>query len=82
MRIQIPENTADLRGMRHDEAMEALENAMEECPQNSVLFVVHGQGTGRTKAAVQARLKKHPAVQSFKEDPNSAGGCTVVELKY
>jgi len=47
-----------------------------------VLFVVHGQGTGRTRAAVQERLRNHWAVKSFKEDPNSAGGCTVVELKY
>jgi len=82
MRVQVPENTADLRGIRHDEAMEVLEDAMEGCPQDSVLFVVHGQGSGRTRAAVQARLRNHPAVQSFKEDPASAGGCTVVELKY
>jgi len=36
MRVQVPENTADLRGMRHDEAMEALEQGMEECPRDSV----------------------------------------------
>ena len=81
LRLQLPENTADLRGMRQEEAMRALEDAIDDCPVDSALFVIHGRGSGRIKAAVRERLKRHPLVDNFGDELKSAGGCTVVELK-
>ena len=82
LRVQIPENTADLRGMRFEEAMQELETRIHECPNNSVLFVVHGHGTGQLKSGVQKHLKHHVLVKKFEFESKSAGGCTVVELKW
>ena len=81
LRVQIPENTADLRGMRLDQAMQELESKLHECPDDSVLFVVHGHGTGQIKAAVQRHLKGHRMVKKFEYERDSASGCTVVEMK-
>ena len=81
LRLQLPENTADLRGMRQEEAMRALEDAIDGCPVDSALFVIHGRGSGRIKAAVRDHLKRHSLVDKFEDEPKSAGGCTVVELK-
>ena len=54
---------------------------MHECPNDSVLFIVHGHGTGQIKAAVQKHLKGHAMVEKFSYEPESAGGCTVVEFR-
>ncbi len=79
-RIQVPANTADLRGMYVSDAMEKLERSIMSCPSDSVLFVVHGHGTGKLRAAVQDLLKGHRSVKKFEYEPSSDRGCTVVEL--
>ena len=81
LRVQTVDNTVDLRGKRRDEALDALEDALHNNPQDTALYVVHGHGTGQVKAAVRQRLYKHPLVQKFEDEFSSAGGCTVVELK-
>lgn len=45
--------------------------------------VVHGKGEGKLKAAVQAYLKKHPSVKSFRllEDKVRQGGAMEVTFK-
>ena len=80
-RLQVPGNTTDLRGMYVSDALEELERAIHRCPADSVLFVVHGLGTGKIRAAVQDRLGRHSSVKSFEYEPSSDRGCTVVELK-
>lgn len=67
--------------MRLEEAMLTLESRMHECPNDSVLFIVHGHGTGQIKAAVQRHLKGHAMVKKFSYEPESAGGCTIVEFR-
>lgn len=79
-RIQVAENTADLRGMYVLEALEKLEDAIATCPPDSVLFVIHGLGTGKIRAAVQERLQAHSLVKSFEYERDSQRGCTVVEF--
>ena len=79
-RLQVASNTADLRGMYVSDAMEKLERSMASCPSDSVLFVIHGHGTGKLRAAVQERLKSHRSVKSFEYEASSDRGCTVVEL--
>lgn len=80
-RLQVEANTADLRGMYVSDALEELERAIVRCPSDSVLFVVHGLGTGKLRAAVQEELSRHPSVTKFEYEPSSGMGCTVVELQ-
>ena len=79
-RLQVPANTADLRGMYVSDAMDKLERSLVSCPSDSVLFVIHGHGTGKLRAAVQDQLKGHRSVKSFEYEQSSDRGCTVVEL--
>lgn len=79
-RLQVPENTADLRGLYVSDAMEKLERSIVSCPSDSVLFVIHGHGTGKLRAAVQDRLRGHRSVKNFDYEPSSDRGCTVAEL--
>lgn len=45
--------------------------------------VIHGKGSGKLKAAVEAYLKKHPSVKSFRllEDKAHQGGAMEVVFK-
>lgn len=79
-KLQVAQNTADLRGMYVSDALEELERAIVACPSDSALFVVHGLGTGKLRAAVQDRLRSHSSVKHFDYEPNSDRGCTIVEL--
>ena len=67
--------------MRQSDAVNALERAVDDCPDDSVLFVIHGHGTGAVKSAVRQHLQRHSLVKRFYEEATSAGGCTVVEFK-
>lgn len=79
--VQTSRNTLDLRGMRVDDAERELNLAVASRPRSSVLFVVHGIGTGAVKDAVWRVLKKHPFVAKFEEESTQNAGCTVVYLK-
>ena len=47
----------------------------------SVLFVVHGMGTGVVKEAVWKVLRKHPYVAKFEQESVMNPGCTIVYIK-
>jgi len=42
--------------------------------------VVHGHGTGRLRRAIREHLRGHPAVDSFRPAPASAGGNGATEV--
>lgn len=76
---------ADLRGMDVQEALDALEQFLDQavlCSLPSVT-VIHGKGTGTLRSAVQRTLKDHPQVKSYRLGRYGEGenGVTVVELK-
>jgi DNA mismatch repair protein MutS2 len=80
------DNTIDLRGMYVDDALAALDAALIARGRRSgasALFVVHGVGTGRVKAAVGEVLRAHPLVLRAEAAPQRDGGagCTVVYLR-
>jgi DNA mismatch repair protein MutS2 len=80
------DNTVDVRGMYADAAVAAVEAAMGERGRRagaSALFVVHGVGTGRVKAAVAEMLKTHPLVLRAEpaQQRDGGAGCTVVFLR-
>jgi DNA mismatch repair protein MutS2 len=80
------DNTLDLRGMYVHDALAALEGALVARGRRSgasALFVVHGVGTGRVKAAVAEALRAHPLVLRAEAAPQRDGGagCTVAYLR-
>ncbi len=70
----------DVRGMRADEAREAVRSFVDDAALAglSEVQVVHGRGTGALRAAVRAELTAHPLVES--QESGSADGATTVVL--
>lgn len=56
--VQTSKNTLDLRGKRVEESLQELDLALAGRSRGSVLFIVHGMGTGAVKEAVLLRLRK------------------------
>lgn len=79
--VQTSRNTIDVRGWLADDAASEVEHAVSLSPPGACLFVVHGLGTGRVRAAVHAALRRSRLVQRFEEQAESLGGCTVVYLR-
>jgi DNA mismatch repair protein MutS2 len=70
----------DVRGLRAEEAREAVSSFIDEAVLAGLpaVRVVHGRGTGALRAAVRAELKAHTLVRGHESD--SADGATVVDL--
>jgi DNA mismatch repair protein MutS2 len=70
----------DVRGMRAQEAREAVRSFVDDAALAGLqtVRVVHGRGTGAVRAAVRDELTKHRLVERHASD--SADGATVVEL--
>ncbi|XP_010551084.1 PREDICTED: uncharacterized protein LOC104821785 [Tarenaya hassleriana] len=80
-RVQTSKNTMDLRGMRVEEAIHQLEMAISGRESGSILFIVHGMGTGVLKENVLERLRKHRRVSRYEEESAVNHGCTVAYIK-
>ncbi|MBR2289203.1 MAG: endonuclease MutS2 [Clostridia bacterium] len=72
-------------GQNVDEACFAIDKYLDTCFLNGLkqVRIVHGKGTGKLRTGVQAFLKTHPHVKSFRLGTFGEGemGVTVVELK-
>ncbi|KAK2976762.1 hypothetical protein RJ640_030112 [Escallonia rubra] len=79
--VQTSKNTVDLRGMRVEEASHHLNMAIGGKGSNSVLFVIHGMGTGILKECTYEILRKHPRVSKFEQESPTNYGCTVAYIK-
>lgn len=79
--VQTSKNTLDLRGKRVEQALQELDMALASRAPQSVLFIVHGMGTGAVKEAVWLVLKKHPYVAKFEQENVMNPGCTIVYIK-
>lgn len=79
--LQTAANTVDVRGQTADDAESAVAEALASVPPGYILFVVHGVGTGRVRAAVHTLLQRHPRVARTEEEARSNGGCTIVHVK-
>jgi DNA mismatch repair protein MutS2 len=75
----------DLRGLMADDALDKLEQYLEQAFLAGLPWVriIHGKGTGRLRQAVREALRGHGYVQSFEEggDKEGGGGVTVAKLK-
>ncbi|KAK4271540.1 hypothetical protein QN277_020223 [Acacia crassicarpa] len=79
--VQTSKNTVDLRGMRVEEASIQLEMAINSSPPYSVLFVVHGMGTGAVKDRALEILRNHARVTNHEPESPMNYGCTVAYVK-
>ncbi|CAN7039601.1 hypothetical protein IGI04_005836 [Brassica rapa subsp. trilocularis] len=81
VRIQTSKNTLDLRGMRVEEAIYQLDMAISGRESGSILFIIHGMGTGVIKELVLQRLSKHSRVSRYEQANPLNHGCTVAYIK-
>ncbi|KAF8088729.1 hypothetical protein N665_0531s0002 [Sinapis alba] len=81
VRIQTSKNTLDLRGMRVEEAIYQLDMAISGRESGSILFIIHGMGTGVIKELVLQRLSKHSRVSRYEQANPMNHGCTVAYIK-
>lgn len=73
----------DLRGMRVDEALTAMEQALDDAARASSesLEIVHGLGTGALQSAIREHLRRLPHVARFTPGANRGGdGVTIAYL--
>ncbi len=82
----LPDNVSarrvDLRGMRVDEALEAVERALDDAARagSEALEIIHGLGTGALQSAVREHLRRLPHVARF--TPGEGRGGEGVTLAY
>ncbi|XP_021726437.1 uncharacterized protein LOC110693606 [Chenopodium quinoa] len=79
--VQTSKNTLDLRGMRAEEASHTLSMAIAARESHSLLFIIHGMGTGILKECVIEMLKNHPRIEKFEQESPMNYGCTVAYIK-
>lgn len=79
--VKTSKNTVDLRGLRVEEASHYLGMAISGCKSYSVLFIVHGTGTGAVKERALEILRNHPRVSKFEEESPMNYGCTIAYIK-
>lgn len=75
----------DIRGYAADDGVYEVDNFLDGAVLSgvSMVYIIHGKGTGVLKNAVRNHLKHHPHVKSFRKGLYGEGedGVTVVELK-
>jgi DNA mismatch repair protein MutS2 len=74
----------DVRGARVDEALESLDQYLNDASLAGAprVTVIHGHGTGALRDALRASLREHPLVKSWRPGERGEGGdgATIVEL--
>ncbi len=77
-------NEIDVRGMRADEALQAVTYFLDDALQFSAskVRILHGTGHGILKTLIRQQLKANPAVEHFEDEDVRFGGAgiTVVDL--
>ncbi len=74
----------DIRGMRYDEALDAVQEFVDQALVHNArtIQILHGKGTGVLRKAVKMKLKEYPAVKHiWHPEPEQGGdGITFAEL--
>lgn len=78
-------NEIDVRGMRADEALQAVTYFLDDAVQfnASRVRILHGTGHGILKTLIREQLRANPAVKNFEDEDVRFGGAgiTVVDLE-
>lgn len=79
-----PRARLDLRGKRYEEAMQELDNFIDQALLNNMgqVDIIHGIGTGVIREGVTKYLRRNKHVNHFAYAPQNAGGsgATIVTL--
>lgn len=67
--------------MRVEEAALELDMAIASRGPNSILFVIHGMGTGAVKDQTIEMLRNNPRVARYEQESPLNYGCTVAYIK-
>ena len=82
--VRTHSNTLDLRGMRVEEALDAVTDFLDRCVMSNQAsaFLLHGHGTGALKAAIRQFLPRCAHARRWHRGGPEEGGdaFTVVEL--
>lgn len=78
-------NEIDVRGMRVDEALQAITYFLDDAIQFSAgrVRILHGTGTGALRTAIRQMLDSTPGVASYRDEHVQFGGAgiTIADLK-
>jgi len=68
--------TLDLRGMRYEEAYDALDKYIDDCTLSHVpqATIIHGYGTLALRGMVKEFVAKHPSITSYRDGGQNEGG--------
>lgn len=84
MFVRSPTNTVDVRGMRVDEAIEAVDKHLDTAMLNEEpqVMIIHGMGTSALRKAIRERLLKSRYVKSCRSGERDEGGegVSIVEM--
>ena len=79
-----PRARLDLRGKRYEEAMQELDEFIDQALLNNMaqVDIIHGIGTGVIREGVTKYLRRNKHMKSFGYAPQNAGGsgCTIANL--
>ena len=77
-------NEIDVRGMRADEALQAVTYFLDDAVQFSIsrVRILHGTGHGILKTLIREQLRSNPSVRNYEDEDVRFGGAgiTVVDL--
>jgi DNA mismatch repair protein MutS2 len=83
--LRSAEATVDVRGMRADEALAAVDRHLDSAvlAGHPGACIVHGLGTGALRDAVRQHLRRHPQVSNWRAGQGGEGGdgATLVWLR-
>ena len=81
--VRLPDNTLDLRGERVDEALDKVDQFLDDASMagRAVVFILHGFGTGVLRKAVRAHLRQSPYVREQRSATRTQGGDALTAVK-
>lgn len=77
-------NTLDVRGMRGDEAMQAVQEYVDEAVMLDISDgrILHGKGNGILRELIRSYLKTIPDVAHFADEQLQMGGSGITVIKF